>query len=530
MKYCKKCGTLLEDTIDICIGCGTDVSDPENVSKYPPNMEKKIEAEKKQNKMRTTTIIAIIVVFVLLIGLVCLIIFLAPKIAEDAMVDQTEVAEEYPEEEFPDEEYYPEEPVEEPETERVVKDSQGSYYARTELTDEGGNLIFTGLYPEDFEVTTLSVNYGFCSNRLPGYVTFIVDDHDNSVRFIYFSPQHFWYKQSENKRSLQDGEDPIFQMTFATYDEGKTYIEKLIKASYPGAKKVEMVDSWEAGEEVKDQLSEIAKAFKKQINTRTDYAHLGTGTEYAPMNAESKALFYRYEVQTKEKDTLFMEFYVPLVCNNIIYSSEQLNDHGTLMEWICLGVYGMVAGHEDLYDDYQQDFQIFKDNCNVNQTFFNILDRRVRDLNVSISEEQEPEDVTPEKLSEYGSASGSPLGDFMQMIYVFSTMRGGDKVFVLDQDIVNGPADTSVAFINREVSKVFFSPAEDEYPGSGYEDMILDEDAGEISADDVASLDGEPAMDETGEPDPDAEYPDADMDPDDIPTVDQADLLDEEEL
>ncbi|MCR5267423.1 MAG: hypothetical protein K6E16_02780 [Lachnospiraceae bacterium] len=494
MKYCKKCGMLLEDTIDICIGCGTDVTDPDNVSKYPPQMEKKLEAEKKQNKMRTTTIIAIIVVFVLLISLVVLIIFMAPRVGEsdpepgfDEKVEQEGPVPEEPED--AQQEVTAAEPEEE-EPDRDIKDDEGSYYARSVLMDDGGNLIFTGLYPEDFSVTQLSVDYAFCSNRLPGYVTFIADDADNSVRFIYFSPQHFWNKVSDNRKSLKDGEDPIFQMTFAEYDDGKTYIENLIKASYPKAKKIEQVDSWEADDEVKAQLTEISKAFKKQINTHTDYAHLGEDTEYAPMNAEAKALFYRYEVLIEDKTTLFMQFYIPLIANNIIYSSESRNDHGTVIEWMCLGVYGMTAGNEDLYDDFQPAFKVFMDNCNVNQPFYHVLEQRSHDLERTIAATQEAEEVTASKLTSYGQGSDQPLSDFDHMLYVFTTMRGGDKIFMLGNDVVSAPEDTAVAYLNHEKERVFLSPAADEYPGKGYEDMTLEEGAGELSADDVKSVDG----------------------------------------
>ena len=494
MKYCKKCGTLLEDTIEVCIGCGTDVSDPENVSKYPPYLEKKLEAEKKQNKTRTTTIIAIIVVFVLLLALVCLILFMAPRNSaktEPAPAEQT--VEEVPEEE-PIEEAIVEEEVA-PE-DRNVKDDQGSYYSVATLNDEGGNTIFTGLYPEDFNVTELSVDYTFCSNRLPGYVTFIADDADNTVRFIYFSPQHFWNKQSENRKSFTDGQDPIFQMTFATYDEGATYVENLIKKSYPDAKRVELMETWDARDEVQEQLSEIAKAFKKQINTHVDYAHIGSDTAYAPTNSESIARFYRYEVQTKDKSTLFLQFYVPLICNKLIYSSDERNDRGTMIEWMSLGVYGMVAGNEDLYDDYAPAFEMFMDNCDVNKTFYRILEQRCEDLKKTIEAEEEPPVMDAELLGKYKSGTSSDMTEFDTMLYVFTTRRGGDQIFILDDTIFCGPSDTKVAFVNREKQKVFLSPAEDEYPGSGYEDMELSTEEIKLSADDMESVDDIAAKEE----------------------------------
>ncbi len=490
MKYCKKCGTLLEDTIEVCIGCGTDVTDPDNVSKYPPNMAKKIAAEKKQNKTNTTTIIAIIVVFVLLLGLVCLILFMAPKFsASNAPAPEAPAVEEPVAEESVIEEEPVAEETEEVVEDRNVKDDLGSYYSLATLKDEGGNLIFTGLYPEDFQITTLSVDYSFCSNRLPGYVTFIVDDAEGSVRFFYFSPQHFWHKQSENKKSFTDGNDNVFQMSFFTYDEGKTYIEQLLKKSYPDAKKVVLVDEWEAGEELNEQLSEIAKAFKKQINTHVDYAHIGSDTEYAPMNSESHAHFLRYELTTSDKHTLFLQFYVPVVSNNIIYSTDERNDHGTVVEWLCLGVYGMVAGNEDLYDDYSPAFQIFMDNCNVNHTFFRILEQRCKDLEKTIAAEEVAPEPDAETLSRYASGASQPLSDFDQMLFVFSTRRGGDKIFVLDDEVVCGPDDTKVAFLNREKEKVFLSPGEDEYPGDGYAEMTLSDENVMPSADEMESVD-----------------------------------------
>ena len=48
MKYCKKCGMLLEDNMEICIGCGSDVTKKGTYTKYPEPMQEKIELEKKE--------------------------------------------------------------------------------------------------------------------------------------------------------------------------------------------------------------------------------------------------------------------------------------------------------------------------------------------------------------------------------------------------------------------------------------------------------------------------------------------------
>ena len=68
MKYCKNCGMLLEDTQEICMGCGFDVSDPENTSELPLEVAEKMESQKAMDKKKTTIVIAIVVVFILLIA------------------------------------------------------------------------------------------------------------------------------------------------------------------------------------------------------------------------------------------------------------------------------------------------------------------------------------------------------------------------------------------------------------------------------------------------------------------------------
>ena len=45
MKYCRKCGMLLEDTHLNCIRCGADVTKAENVSMYPIEVMVTLEQE-----------------------------------------------------------------------------------------------------------------------------------------------------------------------------------------------------------------------------------------------------------------------------------------------------------------------------------------------------------------------------------------------------------------------------------------------------------------------------------------------------
>ena len=50
MKYCRNCGTLLEDTHEHCIRCGMDVTIPENVSLYPIEVMETLEIENQRKE------------------------------------------------------------------------------------------------------------------------------------------------------------------------------------------------------------------------------------------------------------------------------------------------------------------------------------------------------------------------------------------------------------------------------------------------------------------------------------------------
>lgn len=109
MKYCKKCGMLLEDSNEYCIGCGTDMTIPENVSDYPPEMAEEIEKEKDESFERNKMIMTIVGVFLVIIILAILLIFRLSQSgyeieAPEETVEEIE-SEDSEDEEFLDENY-----------------------------------------------------------------------------------------------------------------------------------------------------------------------------------------------------------------------------------------------------------------------------------------------------------------------------------------------------------------------------------------------------------------------------------------
>lgn len=521
MKYCKNCGMLLEDSSDICIGCGLDTSNPDNVSKYPPKMEKKLEAEKKVNKTRRTTIIAIIIVFVLLLGLLCFILFNSSDFFA-GIIERFENFEAFTEEEdYEDYEDWEvddssdwddteEEDVYDPRLDpnRTVKDDEGSYYSRYTLTDEGGNKIFTGLYPEDFIVNSSAVDYSKYSVRFPGRVTFSVGNTDDTVHFTYLSPEQFWYKKSETKKVLQNDREIMFYMSYLTYGGGQGYADMLIKASYPKAKKITMTESRDADPFVKDKLAGVSKAFKSEIdvNTMDEKAHIASDAVYAAMESEYTAQIYHYEVVNQDKTTLFLDFYVPVIANNIYYSSKSTGDRGTMTEWITLGVFCFEAGNEDLYDDFLPAFNVFMDNCIPCLDFYNICELRGKDIVASYGKGEQAPAVDAATLTGYSSRLTGSLTAFDEEVYKFTSRRADDKIFMLDDYVLNAKQEMSVAFVNAEKEKVFISPASDEYPGAGYLDMdIIDYDTLNNSGADASYDDHSEDFDEELTDDTDAE-------------------------
>ena len=72
MKYCKKCGMLLEDNMERCIGCGSDVTDKKSYSRFPEPVQKQLDSEKKESGKKYLAVFAITLVFIailLMIGI-----------------------------------------------------------------------------------------------------------------------------------------------------------------------------------------------------------------------------------------------------------------------------------------------------------------------------------------------------------------------------------------------------------------------------------------------------------------------------
>lgn len=494
MKYCKNCGMLLEDSHEHCIGCGADVTSKDSVSKYPPQVRQNLELEKKDNKTRTGIVGAIIIVFVLILVLMGIILIQASNMTgslKEKSVGQAENTQPSKGienkakagDELPDESAETSTDAKSDEKAatgegREIKDNLGSYYTYTEAADAGGNVVFSSVYPEDFTNVQPSIDYGKYSTKFPEFLTFVVGNEDNTVRFTYMSPQQFWYKNSDTGRTRSNERDTTTYMSYLSYDGAKGYIDALIRQGYSDAKKVTLMETVPVDEKLTKRLEELSADFTKTLlGNIGDYANIGENTTYATGESEFSVNLLKYEITTRYNNTLYCEFYVPLIANHFYYANDDSDDRGTVTEWVCLSVIGYEAGNEDLYNQYQDAFFVFMQNSRVNRTFYYINARYGEEIKVALKKDETPEKLNAKKITDYLALStkeSTEIGALNEDILDFSLMNGtSGKTFSSGDITVVALAETKAVFYDYEAKKIFITQDEEEYPGESYMELTV---------------------------------------------------------
>lgn len=479
MKYCKNCGMLLEDTHERCIKCGADVSIAANVSLYPPEILEGLKSEEAENKSRNKMVILLIVIFVVLIALVGAVIWKLSSgglKVEPRPVEETAVSEEVAEPSGSEnsEPAVSEEVTPEPEKPKNVKDDAGSYYICKTYSDEAGNPVFTGIYPEDLTQADFVIDKELYSDRFCELMSFVVSDEDNTVRFTYMSPQQMWYKKSDKGKSRSNERDPMYFMRFYTYEDAKAYLDVLIKQSYPKAKKIECTGEREVSADLTGKLENFVKSranFYKSAEMG-DYAHIGEDTEYAAIGKSFSAKMYDYQITDADKEVMYCTFYIPVMANDLYYASAAANDMGTITEWFVPCICGLETGNEDLYDENKEAFELFCANAAPTRSFFYICSGLRDDIVASFSAGEEPAHPTVDRIKELGAAytQESEIDDVYTQIYDFLCSYGTKYVSNADLKIYL-PTGSAVAYYDKEAGKLFVSPDETEYPGDSYEEL-----------------------------------------------------------
>lgn len=483
MKYCKNCGMLLENSIERCIKCGTDVSIAANVSKYPPEIEARMEREKAAKKSKTTTAAILIGIFVALMLLIGVVVWkisngtlevksardVSPKAAAKVEEPKADVSEadntaEKPEDNTP------------APSNREVKDEAGSYYVCAPQTDEGGNVVFTALYPEDINQLTFMVESGVYSTQFPQLIYEVVNNEDNSVRFTYMSPQQLWYQKSEKGQSKSDISDIDHYMSYYVFQDARSYIETLIKQGYPKAKKVELIGQSSPSDAVEQAIQELSQKRQNFFQNEKigDYAKLGEDAEYATMGSACSAEVFEYQITDSEKNVIYCKYYVPVVSSDLMYSTEIGNDMGTITEWYPLCVCGFEAGNDFDYEDYMPAFELFCANAVPERIFFYTNASYQEVIEKAISDSMDPAPLSGDMLKSFGAKykADSSIGDIREDIYSFLCSYG-TKVFSADGITIRTGDDIAVAFYDKENNRLFVSPDETEYPGDSYIELLI---------------------------------------------------------
>ncbi|MCR5673867.1 MAG: hypothetical protein K6F87_09175 [Lachnospiraceae bacterium] len=477
MKYCKICGTLLEDTHEHCIRCGADVTIAENVSMYPIEVMESLEENNKRKKA-SGKIVAMIIGLV--VALMALILFFlnnpggmskkepvqtpqaqTPAPAEE---DAETAVEEVPEEEEA-------EPTPEP-SNRAIKDDKGTYYDYVAEKDDAGNVVFTALVPEDLKKREFYKNYEEYCDRYPFNVNFTASSEDNAVRFTYLSPKRLWYKLSETGKGRTNESDITHYRTYFKYDGDRSYLDPLLQQSYPGAK-FEIKNEYDVSETTVSKLEELAKSKNKELfGDIGDYAHIGENTSYANMDYEFSAKVYEYEITLKDKNMLFCKYYVPSMALNLSYANGDTNDRGSVTEWYNFAIVCLESGNEDELDDYAEAFDVFIANALPTDLFMFINESYSAEIIKAVAEEGSPEPLDKSRLEKYGSLykPDTKLDDFDTK--VMEVLRSPGKVEFKGENIAVYSSDKNkAAFFDKDKNKVYLTPADNEYPGDSFEEL-----------------------------------------------------------
>lgn len=490
---------LLEDKTDTCIRCGANVSLAENISLYPPGVMETMDAQKEEKKKYMRTIALIIGISVLLVAVIAVAAVGISKGGftigtNNQTIDEVveESFEELEEEEIVADEATEdieatEEPIQEVEVAaeedepitpsgKDVKDASGLYYNYKEGVDEAGNVLFRAVYPEDLTTDTFTPNYERYMDTYPVGMTFIAANTEGTLNFKYVSPQKLWYKNSETGKSKADLRDPNYYMTYYEYGGAKGYIEATIEASYPKAK-YELISEKEVSQAEQEAVEQICKDKSKALfKDLGDYAHIGSDTTYANMDSDCSAYIYEYEITTTDKEVMFDKFYVPVMANNLYYASEAENDRGTVTEWYLFGFAVMEAGNEDIYEEYEKDFDLFVANAIPTRTYFDICQQYTDEIRVSIENLRAVDPLTKEMLKEYGdeSAKGMKLNEFNAKVMNMLAKAGTGK-YTGNGITLYTAGDLKSAYVDRKGNKAFFSTDLTDYPGDNYIELLADD-------------------------------------------------------
>ncbi len=433
MKYCKKCGMLLEDNMEICIGCGSDVTGKDTYTKYPEQMQEKIELEKKEAGKRNLAVLAIVLIFVVMLLLIGIFVAqtyinesgksLFPKITADKSGDKNKEDGDANENK--------------PEKNREIKDELGAYYKIKTVEDEEGHKIMTAVFPEDLSNLDHSINLERESQIYPAIFSFVATNEDNTTQLTFTSPQHYQYiiMTDGDIGPVDIQEELDGRISFYDFSTVEDYLMEIIKQAYPTAKKIEEMDSIDPSAEVSKKLDDIIKSYEDGADKElAGLFGLPETTEFTHNNTYKSDKILNYRILTKEDHAVSCKFYVPVFCERYDYKDDESGLAGQLSDTYILSVTSFEAGSDELYDWYENAFELFVDNIKLTDEFFALNSGRLN----------------------------KEFEDFL------NSAPAVGKSFKNGEYVINSGEKVEQVFIAPEKELIFATPDADEYPGDEY--------------------------------------------------------------
>ncbi len=452
MKYCRRCNMLLEDKLEICIGCGNDVSTKDGYTKYPVNMQDRIDREAIEDKKKWKSIVTIILLCVVMVGLIAaIILFLGNSQAVEP------VAEDKYESDFTkrltkfmsaanEESEAKNDAQADKEAEiraREIRDDIGTYYMMSNVHEEDNRDIFRTIIPEDLSQIEYSTNNKRVDYIYPAVFSFVATNEENTAKFTYMSPQHYvgLAVDGSRKDDCFDDEDMI---TYYTLKDGKSYLETLIAQGYRNARSIELTKTIPIEAEEEKRIKEYLSEYENDGFVKL-FERIGLGDDVPDYEVESKvdvALYY-YDIVDSSNNNVHCIFYVPIVYNK--YSFTFNNSNYEISDYYIMAVESFEAGSPTIYEWYRDGFDLFYNNSKLMDDYFKV--------------KSDSESFKPAYLLGYKILELAP----------FST-----KEFLNGEYRILCNDNLKQMFLNEEKACLYATTDETEYPGKEY--LILWED------------------------------------------------------
>ncbi|MCR5002607.1 MAG: hypothetical protein K6A71_12545 [Lachnospiraceae bacterium] len=466
MKYCKKCGMLLEDNMERCIGCGSDVTDKKSYSKFPEPVQQKLDSEKKESGKKYLALLAITLVFIVILLMVGI------YISQTHMLALEEDGENGPGTGMFTQMLMNSKKNNSGKSGKKseVKDENGAYYKYVTLKDEAGNDMFTAVYPEDLSDVEVSVDCSRNSCKYPAVLSFVATNEDNTTQLTFTSPQHYQYIAGSGFSPEEIQENVKGCVSYYNFRGVESYLNEIIKQAYPTAKKIEALDekSEESSSERLDKIVELYDVDK--TDGLAKMFGLPEGTSFSHADTYKSDRIYNYRVITKEDHAVTCRFYVPVFCvtYDFDYEDEETQMNGQLLDCYILTVSSFEAGSDDLYDWYEDAFSMFINNYSLSEGFMNGVDAYAEDINASIDEGRIPAIIGKDDFGSLVKESGK-AGTFSTAVRDFlSDKKDATKSFEADDYTINTGDSIVQVYFDPDRELLFTTGDETEYPGDEF--------------------------------------------------------------